>query len=105
MTGPRLSRQTVQVVRELMARPAAWRYGYDLMQVTGLSAGTLYPILARLADQGWLAAEWEAASEEGRPPRHHYRLTAQGRRAASEMIERARRAGWLPGRGGRPLPA
>jgi DNA-binding PadR family transcriptional regulator len=55
-----------------------WRHGYELILETGLKAGTLYPVLARLADRGWLDARWETAGPPGRPPRHLYRLTTTG---------------------------
>ena len=48
------SPQTLQVLRALAAAPARWRYGYDLGTETGLKAGSLYPILVRLADRGLL---------------------------------------------------
>lgn len=39
------------------AAPQAWRHGYDLGREVGLKAGSLYPILIRLADAGLLEAE------------------------------------------------
>ena len=45
---------------------------------TGLKAGSLYPILVRLADRGLLEATWEDPLPQGRPPRHLYRLTPAG---------------------------
>lgn len=56
------------------------RYGLDLMRLTGLPSGTLYPILRRLQESGWVHAEWEPIdpAAEGRPARRYYRLTAQG---------------------------
>lgn len=90
--SPRLSAQTVVVLEELLRAPSQQRYGYDLMKATSLSAGTLYPILARLHEYGWLTAEWDTASEAGRPPRHHYQLTPTGRAGAKDMISRAARA-------------
>jgi DNA-binding PadR family transcriptional regulator len=65
------------LLRLLSAEPARWRYGYDLAAEGQLSAGTLYPALARLADDGLLEHRWELPSESGRP-RHLYRLTAAG---------------------------
>jgi len=85
--APRTSPQTVVVLDELLRQPA--RYGYDLMKATGLAAGTLYPILARLTDHGWLAAEWAEPQAAGRPPRHHYKLTPDGRVGARDMIARS----------------
>ena len=55
-----------------------WRHGYDLMKETGLSSGTLYPLLMRMTDQGLVEAEWREPAQPGRPARHAYRLTAAG---------------------------
>jgi DNA-binding PadR family transcriptional regulator len=72
------SRQTLAIVKALAADPGQWRYGYDLIQQTGLQAGTLYPILMRLAARGQVESRWDPGSRPGRPPRHMYRLTADG---------------------------
>ena len=47
---------------------------------TGLPSGTLYPVLQRLQDAGWLRAEWEQIDPvaQGRPARRYYRLTPSG---------------------------
>ncbi len=71
----------------LLAQPASWRYGYDLMKETGLASGTLYPLLARLHEAGILEAEWRPAPKLGRPPRHVYRLTQAGVVAAREAVQ------------------
>ena len=55
---PNTSPQTLRVLRLLLEEPAAWHYGYEISQQTGLKSGTLYPILIRLADQGWLETCW-----------------------------------------------
>ena len=57
----RPSRQTAAVLHALAADPAGWRHGYDLGRQAGLKAGSLYPILMRLADRGLLEARWEAS--------------------------------------------
>jgi PadR family transcriptional regulator, regulatory protein PadR len=72
------SPQTVAVLRALAEDPTAWRYGYELCQRVGLQAGSMYPILIRLADRGLVEAAWEADPQPGRPPRHLYRLTGAG---------------------------
>ena len=59
-----------------------WLHGYDLCRQCGIKSGTLYPLLIRLGEQGYLEAEWQAPAEPGRPPRHAYRLTAAGRSLA-----------------------
>ena len=82
----RLSPQTLAVLSELLATGAEWRYGYDLSKATGLKSGTLYPILIRLAERDWVEAAWQHARENGKP-RHMYRLSAAGRRAARVAVE------------------
>jgi DNA-binding PadR family transcriptional regulator len=77
MKTPRLSPQTLRVLERFAERPTAWRYGYELSRETGLKAGTLYPILMRLAKFSLLEAKW-ITMEDGVPPRHTYRLTPIG---------------------------
>ena len=77
-----MSPQTRILLSALLGRTTQWRYGYDLSRETDLKAGTLYPILMRLADAGWLETRWEEPITAGRPPRHMYRLTVEGRLAA-----------------------
>jgi DNA-binding PadR family transcriptional regulator len=81
------SPQTVRVLTQLLSRRDTWHYGYALARATGLPSGTLYPILIRLAEQGWLETKWTDPDRPGVPPRHTYRLTGLGARAASERIE------------------
>jgi DNA-binding PadR family transcriptional regulator len=80
----RISPQTVQVLADFLQQPKDWKYGYDISRNTGLKSGTLYPILMRLAEHGILATRWEQ-TEPGKPPRHMYRLTADGLRYAREQ--------------------
>jgi PadR family transcriptional regulator PadR len=86
------STQTTAVLLALAEEPAAWRYGYELCQETGLQAGSMYPILIRLADRGLLETAWERDLPAGRPPRHLYRLTDSGLELASELAAAAARA-------------
>ncbi len=74
----RASTHTLALLNALMQRPQAWHHGYDLSRVTDLKSGTLYPILMRLCERGVLESKWQPAVQEGRPPRHMYRLTAPG---------------------------
>jgi len=81
----RPSAQTIAVVLALAETPTIWRYGYELCQQLGLKAGSMYPILMRLADRGLLETAWETDTPAGRPPRHLYRLTGPGRALAAEL--------------------
>ena len=83
---PHTSPQTLQLFQALLDEPARWRYGYDLSKETSLASGTLYPILMRLTDQRLLETAWEPSDEPGRPPRHIYRLTADGVALAEQRL-------------------
>jgi PadR family transcriptional regulator, regulatory protein PadR len=72
------SRQTRALLAAFLDRSQTWRHGYDLSKETGLKSGTLYPVLMRLSEQGLLESRWQEAERPGLPPRHVYRLTAQG---------------------------
>jgi DNA-binding PadR family transcriptional regulator len=81
----RPSPQTVAVLDALAARPSAWSHGYDLCRSLGLKAGTVYPILIRLAERGFVETAWEQEVPQGRPPRHLYRLSAAGAEQVREL--------------------
>jgi PadR family transcriptional regulator, regulatory protein PadR len=72
------SSQIRAVLAALIERPQQWRYGLELARETDLKSGTLYPLLIRLADDGYLESRWMEPEKPGRPPRHAYRLNAKG---------------------------
>ena len=85
--------RSTRPMRALLAaliQDAGWRHGYELSKETGLKSGTLYPLLMRFAERGWVEARWTEAAAPGRPPRHIYRLTAEGQRVAAESLEPGR---------------
>jgi DNA-binding PadR family transcriptional regulator len=95
---PDTSPQTLRVLDALLEDAGAWHYGYALSRRTGLRSGTLYPILIRLAERGWLETRWAPSERPGRPPRHTYRLTAEGARRAPGHLAAGTEArpGWRP---------
>jgi DNA-binding PadR family transcriptional regulator len=69
------------------------RYGFEIMDVTGLPSGTVYPALRRMQRSGWIKARWEsraAAHAEGRPARRYYELRGSGAEALERLVERFR---------------
>ena len=89
MTGFRSTRP-MRALLAALGDGSGWQHGYELSKHTGLPSGTLYPLLMRFAERGWVEARWTAAAAPGRPPRHIYRLTAEGRRVAAEHPDRGR---------------
>lgn len=88
----RITTSVAQVLAVLLEDPQAERYGLELMRATGQPSGTLYPILTRLQEAGWLQAAWEEIdpSVAGRPARRYYRLTPQGAQAARAELSALR---------------
>jgi DNA-binding PadR family transcriptional regulator len=82
-----MSRQTVLLLATLLDAPSRWQHGYGISRITGLKSGTLYPLLMRLEEQGFLESKWLETDLPGGPPRHVYRLTAAGRVLARERRE------------------
>jgi PadR family transcriptional regulator PadR len=81
----RLSPQTIAVVLALADEAAGWSHGYDLCRRLDLKAGTVYPILMRLAEREQVETAWETDPPAGRPARHLYRLSDAGAELAKKL--------------------
>jgi PadR family transcriptional regulator PadR len=84
----RITPQTTRLLEVLLSDSGRDWYGFELMELAGLSSGTAYPMLHRLTSDGWLTSYREDADphQEGRPRRRLYRLTGEGRRAGREVV-------------------
>jgi PadR family transcriptional regulator, regulatory protein PadR len=103
----KLTKPLERVLRVFLADVSARHYGYDLMKAARLPSGTLYPMLARLQDQGLVTSEWEPppADASGRPPRKYYQLTGEGVRAVRLELAQAATAAPRTAHGtARPAP-
>ena|SRR5947207_12162923 len=89
--APRLTSQSLKVLKMFVDAPLQAYSGAELMKVTGLSSGTLYPILFRFEEYGLLQSKWEKGKAQalGCPRRRLYSVTAPGlsvaRYALSEL--------------------
>jgi DNA-binding PadR family transcriptional regulator len=75
----------------LQALAQGHRFGFDIMQVTNLPSGTIYPALRRLEALELVTSDWEKdlkARKEGRPRRRYYELTPAGKRQLKEAEAR-----------------
>ena len=79
------------ILSVLEARP---RHGYDLGKLIHARSGgqltfhidSLYPLLYRLEERGWIKGAWVEKPDERR--RRFYRLTAEGRRVLGQQKKR-----------------
>lgn len=77
----------------LQALAHGYQYGFDIIDVTGMPSGTVYPALRRFEETGLVTSRWEAeevASSEQRTPRRYYELTKVGHEALATALERYR---------------
>jgi DNA-binding PadR family transcriptional regulator len=77
----------------LQAVANGYLYGFDIIDITGLPGGTVYPALRRLEEIGYLISKWEKqsiAQKAQRPPRKYYELTREGREALTDAVKRYR---------------
>jgi len=84
---------SLATVTVLQALSKGYRYGFDIIDATGLPSGTVYPILGRLEEDGLVTSSWEdaeAAHAEKRPPRRYYELAAPGAEALERALGRLR---------------
>jgi DNA-binding PadR family transcriptional regulator len=66
-------------------------HGFDVIEATGLPAGTVYPALSRMERDGLLTSSWEDVAEARagkRPPRRYYRITARGLTTLNDALAR-----------------
>ena len=67
------------------------RFGFDIMDATGLTSGTVYPMLDRFESMGFVTSHWEdakTARRDKRPPRRYFDLTAAGAHALATGLQR-----------------
>jgi PadR family transcriptional regulator PadR len=88
MRTKRLGLGTIAILQALEGNR---RFGFDIMDQTGLTSGTVYPALERLEELGYVRSRWEdeaLAHKEARPARRYFEITAQGSRALVEGLAR-----------------
>jgi DNA-binding PadR family transcriptional regulator len=83
----------------LKALASGYRHGFDIIDVTGLPGGTVYPILGKLEDGGYVRSAWEdprIAQADKRPPRRYYELREAGTRQLADLLRQFREIESLP---------
>ena len=64
-------------------------YGFNVMEVTGLPSGTVYPALRRLERDHLIVSRWEELpASRQRPARRYYKLTREGATALHNVQQR-----------------
>ena len=76
----------------LQALAQGHRFGFDIMDVTRLPSGSVYPALRRLEALGLVRSDWESdeSRDNARARRRYYELTTTGRQQLVEAEARYR---------------
>lgn len=88
----RTTHTLVQVAMALLDGSEARHWGYEMSKASGVRSGAIYPILARMIDQGWIVSGREDLAESslhGRPPRRYFEVTKQGEREMTALLTAA----------------
>lgn len=88
VTATRLSHSAALILKALSL---GYCFGLEVMEITGLPSGTVYPALRRLERDALVESRWEPeaeASEKQRPARRYYEVTEVGKAAAQAATER-----------------
>src|SRR4051812_25994949 len=91
--SPRLTYSSLKVLRAFLDAfhdgVRTQLAGADVMRLASISSGTMYPLLYRFEESGFVEGSWETATpqELGRPQRKLYRLTAKGAEFARRALE------------------
>jgi PadR family transcriptional regulator, regulatory protein PadR len=86
----RVTAATLDVLDAFVADAPEDQHGFRLAQRTRRPTGTIYPILLRLEEMGWLASRWDEDTPEGRPRRRLYHLTEAGLAGATALLAERR---------------
>jgi PadR family transcriptional regulator PadR len=99
----RVTPATLDVLEALMG-PDEELYGLKIARNAGRKTGSVYPILARLEEAGWIKSCWEREERDARGPRRRfYRLSPDGLVGARALL--TERRGAVRQRTGRRAPA
>lgn len=103
MALSRVTPATLDVLEALLG-PDEELYGLKIARNAGRKTGSVYPILARLEEAGWVESCWEREERGERGPRRRfYRLSANGLAGARVLL--TERRGAVRQRFGRRVPA
>jgi PadR family transcriptional regulator PadR len=100
---PRFTDATLDVLEVLLSEDDEL-YGLKIAKAIARPTGSVFPILARLEQLGWLVSEWEDTEPTARGPRRRfYRLSPDGRAEARTVLTERRTVRRVPPAGFSPV--
>ncbi|WP_181795419.1 PadR family transcriptional regulator [Streptomyces sp. WELS2] len=89
MTPLRLTKPLIAVLNELLdaQRNGNDIWGLEICRKADLGPGTVYPILDRLTERGWVTSREETGPHSGRPARRFFEFTPMGHEQAAHVLQ------------------
>jgi PadR family transcriptional regulator, regulatory protein PadR len=85
VTGPFLD--VIELLLLMFEADVGELHGWAIMKATKRSGPTVYGVLDRLEDMGWITGSWESEHPEpGKPRRRFYSITPTGLAGASKLL-------------------
>lgn len=84
-TIKRITKPT-KLVLETLLRTKDGIWGLALTKQVNLPTGTVYPILSRLEELGWVVSYWEISSDRSGPRRKYYSLRDEAILVAEKIV-------------------
>lgn len=82
----RVTKPTIAIL-EAIANHDEPIWGLALSKQVGLATGTVYPILERLTELGWVFSEWDSDQTAKGPRRKFYSMSDEARSAALALVK------------------
>jgi PadR family transcriptional regulator PadR len=84
--GPQRITQPLRLVLQALLEGGEM-HGWAIMKAVHRPGPTVYNLLERMAEWGWLESRWEEEKQPSVPLRRFYRLTVRGEKAAKEIAQ------------------
>lgn len=84
----KLNGRALELLMMMSVQPDREMSGYEIGKSLSVSSGTLYPLLVRAEEAGFLTARWECGNPQdlGRPRRRYYKITGLGASNVSKRL-------------------
>jgi DNA-binding PadR family transcriptional regulator len=87
----RITAPFLDVVETFLAVGGEELHGWAIIKCSQRGGPTVYKILERMTEMGWLTSRWDdQPSEPNKPRRRYYKLTGEGATRARALIQERR---------------
>lgn len=83
----RITKPTLSIAEHLLNLKGKSTFGLEISRHTGLGSASVYSVLDRFEEYGWITSEWENDSQRKGARRRLYGLTKEGKARLRELIE------------------